>query len=286
MAFVFGSAVKGTATTESDVDIAVYFTPKGKELEWEETQVYHDKEDKIWGDVEHIVGARTDFVVLNRAPATLAATVISEGVPITIKDYAMYLRFFLNISSAAEYFREFTSDFWAIKQRSRSLTDIDRDRLIRIADFLETELNEYPVFTSLNQKIYESDAAMRRNAERWAENIVNSSIDIAKIILASEKKRIPQTYREVLKELSLVDDFKEDIAEKLARFAKLRNILAHEYLDIRFAHIKNFIQESELAYRELLGFVKSFIKNRNREGNGEWGQEPFPYLRILLIKQG
>ena len=58
----------------------------------------------------------------------------------------------------------------------------------------------------------------------------------------------------------MVDDFKEDIAEKLARFAKLRNILAHEYLDIRFAHIKNFIQESELAYRELLGFVKSFIK--------------------------
>lgn len=260
MAFVFGSAVKGTATTESDVDIAVYFTPKGKELEWEESYVYYDEEDKIWGDVERIVGIRVDLVVLNRAPATLAAAVLQDGVALTVKDHSLYLRFLLSVTSAAEDFREFVNDFWAIKQRSNSLSKIDCERLIRIADFLETEMADYPHFFTLDQRAYEDDAPMRRNIERWAENIVNSSIDIAKIILASEKKRIPQTYREILRELSLVDDFKNETAEKLARFAKLRNILAHEYLDIRFTHIKNFIQESEPAYRELLGFVKNFIK--------------------------
>lgn len=258
MAFIFGSHAKGQEMSESDLDIAVYFKPTGSMLEWEELKQY-ENEDIIWGDIERIVGIRTDFIVLNRAPATLAAAIISDGAPIVVKDHSLYLRFLLTVSSAAEYFREFTVDFWNIKQRSRSLTDIDRDRLIRIADFLETELNEYPTFTSLDQKAYESDAAKRRNAERWAENIVNSSIDIAKIILASEKKRIPQTYREILQELSLIDDFDQETAEKLAQFAKLRNVLAHEYLDIRFVQIKKFIQESESAYRQLFDFVKKFI---------------------------
>ena len=258
MVFVFGSYAKNREMSESDFDIAIYFQPIGSELEWEETKRY-DSEDAIWGDVERIVGIKTDLVVLNRASATLAASIISEGAPIIIKDYALYLRFLLTVSSAAEYFREFTIDFWNIKQRSRSLTDIDRDRLIRIADFLEMELKEYPAFVSLNQKIYESDAVARRNAERWAENIVNFSIDMAKIILASEKKKIPQTYREILQELSLINDFDQETAEKLAQFAKLRNILAHEYIDIRFAQIKKFVQESEPAYRQLLNFVKKFV---------------------------
>jgi uncharacterized protein len=117
MAFIFGSYVKEQQTSESDFDIAVYFKPKGNILEWEETDIYSD-EDRIWGDVEKITGMRTDFVVMNRAPSTLAYSIIQEGLPIIIKNRALYLRFFLMISSAAEYFRDFTKDFWEIKQRS------------------------------------------------------------------------------------------------------------------------------------------------------------------------
>ena len=258
MAFIFGSRAKGRATVESDFDIAVYFKPKTKELEWEGTADYAN-EDKIWLAAEKIAGGRVDLVVLNRAPATVAFAVIQEGEPLIIKDYALYLRFFLAISSAAEYFRDFTRDFWEIKQRSASLNEIDRERLIRTVDFLEAELADYPKFIGLTQKAYESDAALRRNLERWAENIVNSSIDAAKIILASEKKKIPQTYREVLQELSLLKDFNPATAEKLAQFAKLRNILAHEYLDIRFNQLKKFVAESEPLYRELADFIKKAL---------------------------
>lgn len=259
MAFVFGSAVKGTATTESDVDIAVYFTPKGKELEWEEVQTHYTEEDKIWGDVERIVGRRVDLVALNRVSAVLAATVLQEGIALAVKDHSLYLRFFLSVTSAAEDFMRFTKDYWDIMQRSRSLSDVDRQRLIRIAAFLETELSAAGKFTNIDQQTYETNDDTRRNVERWAENIVNSSIDAAKILLASEKKRIPQTYREVLQELSLLDGFSPETAEKLSQFAKLRNILAHEYLDIRFAHIARFARESEQPYRALIDFIKKEI---------------------------
>lgn len=258
MAFAFGSYIKGTEMAESDFDIAVYFKPEGKNIEWEEEKIY-EKEDEIWSEVERIIGLRTDFVVLNRAPSTLAFSIVQEGQPIIIKDEAYYLRFFLLISSAAEYFREFIKDFWIIKQRSTSLNEIDKGRLIKITDFLETETADYQKFSGLDQKTYELDSSIRRNVERWAENIVNSSIDLAKILLASEKKRIPQTYREILQELSLISGFKQETAERLAQFSKLRNILAHEYLDIRFNQIKIFIQESEPVYKELIDFAKNFL---------------------------
>ena len=75
----------------------------------------------------------------------------------------------------------------------------------------------------------------------------------------SEKKKIPQTCREILVELSLLKDFNPATAEKLARFAKLRNILAHEYLDLRFNQLKKFAAESEPLYRELVDFIKRFL---------------------------
>jgi len=258
MAFIFGSYAKVRQISESDLDIAVYFKPVSRVIEWEETRYYPD-EDTIWMDIEKVVGIKTDFVVLNRAPSTLAFSIIQEGLPVIIKDRALYLRFFLTISSASEYFKEFVREFWMIKQRSLSISEDDKIRLIRIADFLETEINDFPEFRTITQQAYESDTALRRNVERWVENIVNSSIDIAKIVLASGKKRIPQTYREILGEMSLLPDFPPEAAETLAKFAKLRNILAHEYIDIRYNQIRQFIDETEDSYRRLIDFVKRLI---------------------------
>lgn len=255
MAFIFGSQANNLAMAESDADIAVYFKPASQELEWEEERTYPN-EDQIWSDVEKIIGLRTDLVVLNRAPAALASSVVEGGEPIIIKDERLYRRFWLAVSAAAEDFRDFVTDFWHIKEHSQSLSSVDKERLMRTVDFLEAELGDGVSFKNLTRKTYETDAALRRNVERWAENIVNASIDIAKIILASEKKRLPQTYREILEELAQLENFDEGNAQVLAKFSKLRNILAHEYLDIRFNHIRDFIREYARPYRAIVDFVK------------------------------
>lgn len=259
MAFLFGSIVRGETTAESDVDIAIYFKPIGPALEWEEERVYSD-EDKIWGEVEKIIGRRTDLVILNRAPAGLASTIIREGQRIVVKDQNLYWRFLSAIIQVANDFREFTEDFWVIKQRSASLSKDDRSRLIRILDFLEHELRDREAFLTLDQLTYQSDANRRRNFERWSENMVNAAIDLAKIILASEKKKLPQTYRETLADLAQIKGFDPSLAEKLALFAKLRNILSHEYLDLRFVQLKKFVEESGEIYQSLIAFVKKFLQ--------------------------
>jgi uncharacterized protein YutE (UPF0331/DUF86 family)/predicted nucleotidyltransferase len=290
-AFIFGSYVKGNATSESDFDVAVYFKPEGEAVEWEETKLYRE-EDKVWRDVEKLVGLRTDLVVLNRAPSTLASSVLQEGEPIVIKDRSLYLRFLLTVSSAAENFREFVDDFWEIKERTKSLSAAsfalnsamsrfsgsrkaglnsksaltstrqtnDREHLIRIVDFLESELVDRPKFEGLERKTYDANSSVRRDVERWAENIINASIDIAKILLASAGKRIPLTYREALEKLSLLESFDSAVTEEIARFSRLRNILAHEYLDIRSAQIKGFIEDSEAVYEKFVEFAKNMLR--------------------------
>lgn len=258
MAFLFGSAARGRQTADSDLDVAVYFfaTPPG--AEWEAQREYAE-EDRIWTEVERITSMDTDLLVLNRAPATVAYAVLEEDCPIIIKDVSLYWGFFLAVSSAAEDFRQLTREFLEIKHRSRSLNEVDRDRLRRITDFLSSELTDAGEFSSLTRESYMTDSGRRRNVECWIENIVNASIDVAKILLASAQATLPQTYREILLNLETLPDFKPQTAQALSSFSKLRNILAHEYLDMRWAQISGFLREAVPLYQELLRSVSQAL---------------------------
>lgn len=259
IAYLFGSRAKGFSIRESDLDIAVYFKPKSETIEIE-SAVEYEKENEIWSGIERKTGIPVDLLVLNRAPATLVYTVFEEGIPIVVRDGRFYWRLYLTVSKEAEDFRDFSQDFWKIKQRSSSLSEIEKDRLLRIIDFLESELADYQHFTDLDKEKYHLDHNERRNAERFVENIVNASIDCAKILLASDGYRIPQTYKEALSQLSLMKSFPRNIAEQLSNNARLRNILAHEYLDIKFKYIKTFMEESESVYKALIDYAKSKLK--------------------------
>lgn len=133
-------------------------------------------------------------------------------------------------------------------------------RLIKHITFLEDEIQDYENFKTLSWMEYNTVRDKRRNVERWVENIVNSSIDIAKIILVSENLPLPDTYREIVNSLFLVSCFDKKIVEKLAELVKFRNIIAHEYLDLRWNFINRFIHETELLYKNFLEKVKEYIR--------------------------
>ena len=132
-------------------------------------------------------------------------------------------------------------------------------RLIRHITFLEDELRDYENFKSLSQNEYNKERDKRRNVERWIENIINSSIDIAKIILASEKILLPDTYRESIAMLSLVPNFDKETIEYLAEWVRLRNIISHEYLDIRWNSINRFIHQAVPIYLDFLEMIKKYV---------------------------
>jgi uncharacterized protein YutE (UPF0331/DUF86 family) len=70
-----------------------------------------------------------------------------------------------------------------------------------------------------------------------------------------------ETYREVLFNLSSLPNFTESIGEGLSRWVKLQNILAHEYLDVRWANIKTFIDEATPDFNELVSKVEALLRS-------------------------
>jgi len=135
----------------------------------------------------------------------------------------------------------------------------DRERLIRLLDYLESEINDYSAFADLDWKTYQKEKEKRRNVERWIESIVMSSIDLAKVLLVSEDRPIPDSYRETLYHIGLLGEFDEEFGKRLSKWAGLRNIVVHEYLDIRWKNIREFIGESEPVFRELVNGVKKLL---------------------------
>jgi uncharacterized protein len=260
MAFLFGSQAQDRAHSASDWDIAVYFRPKGKEIEWEIEQEYQ-QERSIWSECSDMLDTdAVDLVVLNRAPAVVADTALN-GMPLVVKDHALWLRFLLAITRNAIDFRETAREYAAIYWRSKSLTKEDAYEFERRLVFLDAELRALSDCSSLTWQDYQHERTKRLVAERTIENIMNAVIDISKTVLASAKHApMPQTYKEIMRIAGLISPFSQDAAEQLSQWAELRNILAHEYLDYRWKDIQRFLQEGGAHVQTFLDAARLFLE--------------------------
>lgn len=246
LAFIFGSEAKGLEGEDSDLDIAVFLKNK-------------DEEDRIWLEFSKLTDREIDLIILNDAPATLISNIFKTGTAIAVKDKRLYWDLFLRYSLEAEDFSEFALDYWKIYSRSRSLIPEDKVRLIERINYLTEEFIEIQGVESLSFQEYREDKLKRRNVERWTENVINATIDIAKLILASEKKEMPKTYEHALSKFGDFVGLNEKESDELAVFARLRNILAHEYLDVLYDRIKKFISNSPPLYRHIFDFLSRYV---------------------------
>ena len=115
LAFLFGSAAKGHAGLDSDVDVAVYFVSEAQGR-WTEDEKEFPGETELALDLEKIVGREVDLVVLNRAFPTVAEAAL-RGLPLLIRNRKVYVDFLTRMTSEAIDFREFVNSWWQLKER-------------------------------------------------------------------------------------------------------------------------------------------------------------------------
>lgn len=260
MAFLFGSQAKAQARVSSDWDVAVYFTPPNNELDFEETERVYPAENAIWGDCTRILGTdNVDLVILNSSAAAIADEAL-RGIELVNKNHSLWLQFMLLITKLAEEYRMFTNDYHAIVQRSHSLVPSDGQRLGRLIDFLEEQTGLYDVYKAFTREEYEDSPRRRNEIERWLENITNACIDIAKIMLGSQKKLVPPTYRETMRRAVSMLKLPVDFEDKFDSWVRLRNVLAHEYLDVKWMRISQFAEESEPYIEQYIQSTKQFLE--------------------------
>jgi len=141
------------------------------------------------------------------------------------------------------------------------LQQTDRAKLIPHVDFLEKELPFYSEYEKeIDWKVYESLRAKRLEIERWVESLINATLDISKMLLTIIGEEIPETSRQVLFKIGARTFETEEEAEIFSELAKIRNTLAHRYLDLRWSDIRRFLQLVPKLYPPFLEFVKKEIE--------------------------
>lgn len=258
MAFLFGSQAENRTNSHSDWDVAVYLKPEFGFVEWEEFGRDYFEEDKIWKDIADILKIDdVDLVILNRAPSNIVNTALA-GLPLAVKDQSLWLQLLLIISREAEDWHAFSKDYYEIYQRSKSLLKRDQERLRDAITFLDEQSRLYNVYSGFSAADYSDDVRKRNEIERWVENIINAVIDISKIILASSHRLTPQIYRETVERGIWALGLPEEMSKSFEKWVKLRNILAHEYMDIKWKRIRNFI-EGEGEVNKFLSASREYL---------------------------
>lgn len=265
-AVLFGSAAAGRMRPDSDIDVAVYGATGGR-LEIERDREI-DRETELQIALERATQRNVELLILNRAPATVCAAALTTGRIVLMRDRAFYTRYLLAVTSIATDFLQTEGEYRAIRGRSRSLSPVDRSRLERIADFIETELQDRERFRGITQRRYRSDRDLRRNLERWVETLINAAIDIGKIVLSSGGRPLPYSYGQILADLETLPGF-TGLSERLqplaAPLAAVRNLMAHEYLDLRFGRVARFVDEGAGAVGELARRTRAWTRQVSTE---------------------
>lgn len=250
LAFLFGSRSAGRASARSDWDIGVYLDGENETLA-----------EEIRRETEKIIGAESDVIIINRASATLSWRILSSGQPLIIKNRSRYWQLLSSIGDETQDYYETARDYYQIFQRSASLLPGDRTRLEQLIEFLEAEMTDYPRFQKLSRDDYLTNRDVKRNVEHWIEHLVHGAVDVAKIILASERQPIPETYKDIVERLSTIPPFAEEkIGDQLASWVKLRNLIAHEYLENRWRQISQFLAQTEPLWQKLIAGTKKFLE--------------------------
>ena len=262
--FLFGSAARGRLRSDSDVDVAVYQASAGK-LEIEGDRAL-DREADIQVALERATQRNVELLALNSAPATVCAAALLSGRPVLLRDGALYTRYLLAVTTVASDFLETESEFRAIRSRSRSLSPIDRSRLQRILDFIDAELQDREQFRAVTLASYQTDRNLRRNLDRWVEMLINAAIDIGKIVLGSEQRPVPYTYGQILADLESIAPF-SDLVGRLKPLSTLRNVLAHEYLELRFGRVASFAGAGADAISRLPRLTQAWLQAKDSAGD-------------------
>jgi uncharacterized protein YutE (UPF0331/DUF86 family) len=138
------------------------------------------------------------------------------------------------------------------------MTPLKKDQkedIVRRLDFIRIQMSDLGDIGEVTRERFAVDRGFQRNVERLAENVVNAAIDIAKVLLVGEDVEMPNSYREIVLRLADLGILESRLAEKVAEYAALRNILAHQYLDLRWERIRDFLDTSGVIIPDFLSTV-------------------------------
>jgi len=114
-------------------------------------------------------------------------------------------------------------------------------------------------------KEYEKDLARRRATERAIQLLIEECMDISNTLLKELKLGLPEEEENIFRKLAEKGVISEEMAEKLKRMRKFRNVLIHKYakVDDRLAYENIF--DNHHDFEEFKKEVLSFLREQRKK---------------------
>lgn len=126
---------------------------------------------------------------------------------------------------------------------------MDRDKARSLIDFLREEVEYFrQKSANLAYEEYASNKNTKKILNSTLNEIVLAVVDLAGEVLRKERKRVPDTYKDII--LSSRDAV-GDVALRAAPLAKLRNETVHEYMNLNWKNIQYLLQTALRLSRNL-----------------------------------
>jgi len=137
---------------------------------------------------------------------------------------------------------------------------VDKILIMRKLAELETYIKQIREYSAITVKEYFKDWKLQRIVERTLQMMIELCVDIANLIIADEKFRVPTSYSDtfkVLEEEGLISDEQCNTMKKMAQF---RNIIVHHYDKIDETIIVNILKQNLKDFFEYRDSVLKIIK--------------------------
>lgn len=113
---------------------------------------------------------------------------------------------------------------------------------------------------NMTREEYIGDFYKRKATERLLQELIEAAVDINTHIIVQTGNAVPDDYYESFTLAGNLKIIPEELAEKLAPSAGLRNRLVHEYDSLDHVVVLNAVRTAEKLYPEYVKEVESYIK--------------------------
>lgn len=142
---------------------------------------------------------------------------------------------------------------------------LDIDRVNQLLAQLERYIQDLGRLKDKPESEFNLESDTEAIAERRTYKAIQAALDIGQHIISSQALGVPRFYRDVFSVLGQRGVISAELQAKLEKMAGTRNILAHEYAQIKPEIIYEIVQKD---YQDLIKFaeaVSDFIREKNEK---------------------
>lgn len=143
------------------------------------------------------------------------------------------------------------------------MTDLDRESIEIRLEKLRKCLVKLEPLSKISEEEFINNEVLHDIAERNLQLAIQCCLDIGSHLIAIFSMKRPEDYQDIFCNLGQGGVIPEEFAKEISPMAGLRNILVHEYLDIKLSRIHEVLQRLD-DFKKFAQYIVEFINKADK----------------------